>query len=294
MNDSNAAGNASPGAGNQTCIIKPVVFPTTGQPHVGTVPMGTPWVQPGVGYPPPGDFVPYPAQPLPGASPFPPVSPEEQEKAKRVMDELAKRVAAAKKDKAMLGDSGYERIEADLYQTPPENVDVLFEFFQPVSHLIWEPACGEGYIAKRIMELGYETWSSDLHDYGWGTPNTDFLLTTKMPNPNIRTIVTNPPYDELAEQFIRHALKLTEPVKGQVVMFLRNEFDCGKGRMDLFGKPPFHAKIVVTKRPRWIAGSKGSPRHNYSWFIWDWRHVRGPAATYYQHPSFAKPLRAHQ
>ena len=27
--------------------------------------------------------------------------------------------------------------------------------------------------------------------------------------------------------------------------------------------------IVLTKRPRWIKESKGAPRHNYSWFVWD-------------------------
>jgi hypothetical protein len=204
--------------------------------------------------------------------------------------DILRRKVAANRDAAMLGDSGYERIEADFYPTPPENVDCLLEHFAPhgAPNLIWEPACGKGDISLRLMDYGFETWSSDLHDQGYGTPGMDFLMQAGLPNPNVRSIITNPPYaDGLAEKFARHAIKLMQPVRGQVAMFLRNEFDCGKNRMDLFGLPPFHKKIVVTKRPRWIAGSTGSPRHNYAWFIWDWRHKAGSGGIAYSHPDFA-------
>lgn len=204
--------------------------------------------------------------------------------------EELRRQIAARKDSAMLGDSGYERIEADFYPTPPENVDCLLTHMLPQG-LVWEPACGDGAISKRLMEFGYETWSSDLHDHGFGTPNMDFLKTTDLPNSKVRCIITNPPYGELVEKFINHALNLMEPVRGQVALFLRNEYDCGSRRMSLFGMPPFHKKIVVTKRPRWIEGSTGSPRHNYAWFVWDWRHVKGPASIVYSHPSTATPAR---
>lgn len=239
-----------------------------------------------------------------------------------------RRIIAGRKDAAMLGDSGYERIEADFYPTPPENVDCLLEHVQPFMNmatpkdghlLIWEPACGKGDISTRLMDFGYEAWSSDLHDQGFGTPGMDFLAQTKLPNPDIRAIITNPPYETidlkearwahlaplaakygmtgkvgLAELFVRHSLALMQPVRGQVAMFLRNEFDCSKGRMDLFGLPPFHKKIVVTKRPRWIEGSTGSPRHNYAWFVWDWRHKAGPAAVTYSHPDSAPgPITKH-
>jgi hypothetical protein len=206
------------------------------------------------------------------------------------MRETLRRKIAAARDTAMLGGSGYERIEADFYPTPPENVDCLLEHFIPHGgrHLVWEPACGKGDISMRLNEYGLETWNTDLHDQGFGIPGIDFLAQTTLPNPNIRTIITNPPYaDGLAEAFVRHAIKLMEPVRGQVAMFLRNEFDCGKGRMELFQLPPFHRKVIVTKRPRWIAGSTGSPRHNYSWFVWDWRHKSGSAGISYSHPDFA-------
>jgi hypothetical protein len=203
-----------------------------------------------------------------------------------VMRDNLKRRIAAKRDKAMLGESGYDRIDADYYPTPPENVDCLLQYIIPVGK-IWEPACGKGDISERLMDFGYETWSSDLYDHGYGTWDMDFLAQMQLPY-ECKSIITNPPYaDGLAEKFVRHALKLTQPVKGQVAMFLRNEFDAGKGRMDLFSMPPFHKKIVVTKRPRWIEGSTGSPRHNYAWYVWDWRHVKGAATIAYAHPDFA-------
>jgi hypothetical protein len=210
--------------------------------------------------------------------------------------DIMRRKIAAGRDSSMLGESGYARIEADFYPTPPENVDCLLQHFAPHGgkNLVWEPACGRGDISKRLMDFGFETWSSDLFDQGFGTPGMDFLKRTDLPNPLIRSIITNPPYaateeypEGLAEAFVRHALELMKPVRGQVAMFLRNEFDCGKKRMPLFSLPPFHKKIVVTKRPRWIEGSTGSPRHNYAWFVWDWRQKAGAAAIAYSHPDAA-------
>jgi hypothetical protein len=204
--------------------------------------------------------------------------------------EEIRRQAAARRDSSMLGDSGYERIEADFYPTPPENVDCLLSAI--VLHRdVWEPACGNGSISQRLVQFGHSVVSTDLHDHGFGLPGLDFLKADCIPQTGVRAIVTNPPYGDLVEPFIEKALELMEPVKGQVAMFLRNEWDCGVRRMSLFGLPPFHKKIVVTKRPRWIAGSTGSPRHNYAWFVWDWRHVRGAASIVYSHPDKAQPLR---
>lgn len=235
-------------------------------------------------------IIPTISPPLPVWGPTVIETPEFTEQLNELRIDAAKRKVAAAKDSTMLGDSGYERIEADFYPTPPENVDCLLEHITP-NGLVWEPACGDGAISKRLLDFGYETRSSDLYDQGFGTPNRDFLETTGLPNPSVRSIITNPPYaDGLAEKFVRHALELMEPVKGQVSMFLRNEFDSGKTRMDLFNQPPFHKKIIVTKRPRWIAGSTGSPRHNYAWYCWDFRHVKGAASIVYSHPASAKPV----
>lgn len=203
--------------------------------------------------------------------------------------ELILRKIAARKDAAMLGDSGYERIEADAYFTPPENVDCLLEHVT-LHKVVWEPACGDGAISQRLIDYGHEVFSSDLYDYGMADAKTglDFLTTTSADLPiDCRAIVTNPPYGDMVEKFIRHALMLMKPVRGQVAMFLRNEYDASKGRMDLFSLPPFHKKIIVTKRPRWVVGSTGSPRHTYAWYVWDFRQTSGHGSISYSHPDFA-------
>ena len=95
------------------------------------------------------------------------------------------------------------------------------------------------------------------------------------------SIVTNPPYDQ-AEVFIRRALELTKPARGMIAMLLRNEYDCAMSRVDLFRKAPFALKLVLTKRPRWFKNDIASPRHNFAWFVWDWRQVGLPVIRYGQ------------
>lgn len=198
---------------------------------------------------------------------------------------------AATRDGAMLGQVKYERREADFYATPPEYVDCLAHIVDLNGRTIWEPACGEGHISKRLLTAtSAKVYSTDLHDRGYGRGGIDFLRATSTPR-NTDAIVTNPPYGDLAEAFVRKAIELMQPVGGMVAMFLRNEWDCSaEDRPDLFeGHPAFATKIVTTKRPRWIEGSTGSPRHSYSWFVWDWRHGGLPTIRYI-HPKNARPI----
>lgn len=202
---------------------------------------------------------------------------------------------AARKDPAMSGQLVYERREGDLYPTPPENLDCLMSYLNFEELAVWEPACGEGHLSKRMLDFGMPVVSSDIYHRGYGSGGFDFLglrclpraVTDVSEDMNRRSaIITNPPYfDDMPEQFIRHALKLTHVRGGLVAMFLRNEYDMAStGRVDLFeGHPAYAMKICVTKRPRWIEGTKGSPRHNYAWYVWDWKHG-GRATVHYIHP----------
>lgn len=201
-------------------------------------------------------------------------------------------------DPCMLGEPQFERVEGDFYPTPPENLDCLAHFLRLRHLMVWEPACGQGHLSKRLAQLSAGVISTDLYDRGFGKAGIDFLKCPTMPGlARARAealdpaIITNPPYGDLAEQFIRKALELTKLSNGVVAMFLRNEYDCAKERMDLFRQHPFAMKIIVTKRPRWIEGSKGSPRHTYAWFVWDWRQLAGrQAVIHYIHPNEARSL----
>lgn len=189
---------------------------------------------------------------------------------------------------AAMGDLGYERKKADFYPTPPWVTEaVLPSLFGPAYDItrntrVWEPACGMGDIVLVLRNHFNAVEASDLHDYGFRPSIFDIdFLKTSVHTPGL--IITNPPYGDIAEDFIRHALKSTERFGGTVAMLLRNEYDCAKGRVDLFtAESPFSQKVVLTSRPRWIEGSTGAPRHNYAWFIWSWAHVgMDPIVTYH-------------
>jgi hypothetical protein len=40
---------------------------------------------------------------------------------------------------------------------------------------IWENACGEGHLSKELIKQGYQVYSSDLIDRGYGMNPIDFL-----------------------------------------------------------------------------------------------------------------------
>lgn len=210
---------------------------------------------------------------------------------------------AMKKDPSM-GPSEYARIPDELYQTTPDNIDCIATLLDFNDEVIWECACGDGNISKRLYEItGNVPISSDLRDRGFGVGNVNFLnddytLTDHYGIDQPTMIFTNPPYEKrkgekysLAEQFVRKALTLMKPVNGKVIMFMRTEFDTAKNRKPIFeDHPAYKMKLIVTKRPRWIVGSTGSPRHSYSFYVWDWSHDGSPAQVRYLHPDDADPI----
>lgn len=169
-------------------------------------------------------------------------------------------------------DSGYERKERDLYETPWWVTAALINGHLRKFEKIWEPACGSG---KMVDALGIVDSEIIATDIGSGD---DFLTYFSAPD-GVEAIVTNPPY-VLAQEFIEHALKLMEP-EGCVAMLLRTDFDHAKTRAHLFaGCRAFAKKLVLTKRIKWFEDSKGQPSFNHAWFIWDWKHEGPPTLAY--------------
>ncbi len=96
------------------------------------------------------------------------------------------------------------------------------------------------------------------------------FLTAPIP-PEVKHVVTNPPH-RLAQEFIERGLEVIAETGGKAAFLLRHEYDCAARRVDLFEHPAFARRLILTKRPRWIEGSTGSPRHNFAWFVWDAAH----------------------
>ncbi len=171
-------------------------------------------------------------------------------------------------------ESGYERKERDLYETPEWVTHAL------VSHLprppqlgVWEPACGSG---KMVAALGVLDCPIDGTDISLN-PEHDFLLADSALD--FDAIITNPPY-QLAQEFIEKSLELMA-CDGVVAMLLRTDFDHAKTRQHLFsGCRAFAKKLVLTKRIKWFEESKGQPSFNHAWFIWDWKHRGAPTLAY--------------
>lgn len=169
-------------------------------------------------------------------------------------------------------DSGYERKERDLYETP-EWVTLAIKPHLGNTQKVYEPAAGGGKMVSALSGMGLLVEADDISE------GRDFL---KCPYTDCDAIITNPPYI-LATEFIEHALRLTYP-RGKVIMLLRTDFDHAKTRAHLFsGCAAFAKKIVLTKRIVWFeaaAGKSAAPSFNHAWYVWDWRNKHAPTLVY--------------
>lgn len=133
--------------------------------------------------------------------------------------------------------SGYARIPRDTYVTPRWVYEALY---------------------------AVEPWAKEAWDCAPIDADFDFLASNYWPSDRI---ATNPPFN-LAAEFCRHAVSIAR----KVAMLLPMEFDCAKGRRDLFADSrDFKAKYVLTKRIRWenLEQKRAGPSNNHAWYIWD-------------------------
>lgn len=167
--------------------------------------------------------------------------------------------------------SKHERQIDDYYATDPSAVDPLIPFL-PDTDVIWECACGEGHLSKRLLDLGFVVRSTDLVNRGYGEPNINFLKTTKEDYQG-QIILTNPPY-KYAQEFVEHALKITNQ-GNYVCMFLKVLFLEGQKRKKLFEEHPPYKMLVFSKRKDCAINGdfkgleeRGGGALAYAWFIW--------------------------
>ena len=166
-----------------------------------------------------------------------------------------------------------DRETNDYYATDPIAIDGLKSVWD-IPHTVWECACGQGHLSKRLIELGHNVYSSDLIDREYGTGNLDFLQQNELPD-NCKCILTNPPYNK-ATEFVLHSLNLL-PEHGYCVMLLKTTFLEGKKRYnELFSKNPpkyifqFVGRIICAKNgdfEKMIKGGGGA--QSYAWFVWE-------------------------
>lgn len=156
------------------------------------------------------------------------------------------------------------REDNDFYKSPSHIIDDLLNKIE-IKGSVWENACGDGVLSKRLKELNYEVYSSDLINRGYGEIN-NFLLNNKLYK--VDNIITNPPY-KYAKEFI---LKSLEVVNGKVCMLLKIQFLETKNRYDdLFILNKLEKVLVYSKR---LSIGKGGNEYKsgmmtFAWFIFD-------------------------
>lgn len=168
-----------------------------------------------------------------------------------------------------------ERQAEDYYATEPRAIDLLFaeEEFPGV---IWECACGEGHLSKRMAELGAEVVSTDLVDRGYGEAPVDFFSVKTARGDHI---VSNPPY-KLAQQFCEHGLSLL-PEGGKMAMFLKVLFLEGQKRKKFFAQYP--PKTIYVSSSRMACAKNGdfvnlgASAVAYAWFVWEKGYTGAPS-----------------
>ncbi|KKX24349.1 hypothetical protein FDR95_23580 [Rhizobiaceae bacterium LC148] len=168
----------------------------------------------------------------------------------------------------------------NFYQTPAVATISLLAF-ESFSSTIWEPACGAGAISRVLEAQGYDVILSDLVDRGTiseaGDVQSvgDFLLSKPEGEGEGPDIVTNPPYGEVLNAFVAHALRVHKPRK--LALLLNLNFKCGFADDDrnfvMDECPPSRVYVFKRRLPMMhregYDGPKASSRMNTAWFVWE-------------------------
>ena len=157
-----------------------------------------------------------------------------------------------------------DREENDFYPTPDNATQSLLDR-QKFDGNIWECACGNGAMSKLMINNGYDVYSSDLIDRGFGETGIDFLQSTKQAD----NIVTNPPFN-LATEFTTHAFTLA---RKKVVMLSKISYLEGvKRREQIFNKRKLEKVLIFSRRVPFKKESSNKLAGGlmaFGWFIYD-------------------------
>ncbi|OAN53878.1 methyltransferase [Paramagnetospirillum marisnigri] len=158
----------------------------------------------------------------------------------------------------------------DYFPTPPWATRALCERVV-ASGLIgglsaWEPACGNGHMARPLAEYFGSVTASDVHPYGFGQV-MDFLFPSPPPvEPD--WIITNPPF-RLAAEFVHRGLGIA---RQGVAMLVRTAFLEGVERhASLFSVHRPWAVMQFAERVPMVKGrldKSSSSATSYCWIVW--------------------------
>lgn len=160
---------------------------------------------------------------------------------------------------------GFEREKDDFYPTDPALTKALLKV-ETFAGGVWEPACGDGAMARVIEAQDIPTVSTDLVYRGYGRGGVDFLRTRSLRAPNV---VTNPPFKHWLA-FAEHALELRA---NKVVLLGRLLLLEGWERSEVFRRTEL-SRVWVVGRAKMLPPGAEDKGHSgmicFAWFVWDW------------------------
>jgi hypothetical protein len=163
------------------------------------------------------------------------------------------------------------RPEDDFYPTPSGATLGLLEV-ERFTGPIWEPACGQGHITEVLLKNGFQVWSSDKIDYGYGDETKDFFSYYRRMSP---TIITNPPFKR-AVDFAKKALELRVD---KIALLLKLAFLEGVERSYWLEESGLRRVFVF--RNRLTMARNGEPLQSggmiaFAWYIWELGYTGQP------------------
>ena len=157
-----------------------------------------------------------------------------------------------------------DREKDDFYPTPENATQALLDS-QKFEGDIWECACGNGAMSKLMLKAGYDVYSSDLINRGYGEFGIDFLKSDRKAD----NIITNPPFN-LGTEFTVQALKLA---RKKVVMLSKLSYLEGIKRRELiFNQNKLEKVLIFSKRvpfKKAESTTKAAGLMAFGWFIYD-------------------------
>ncbi len=181
----------------------------------------------------------------------------------------------------------------DFFPTPPWATrafmhEILLARLATPRSRVWEPAAGEGHMAKILAEGFDEIFGSDVHDYGEGYSQGSFVgggFDQAQAPWAADWIITNPPFN-LAIEFALRAMQ--EATVGVALLVRSNWAEGGERYRDLFAPYPPTLIAQYAERVPMVAGRydpEASTATSYAWFVWtraSWRGLGVRAGTQFE------------
>jgi hypothetical protein len=192
--------------------------------------------------------------------------------------------------------SAYERKENDFYATPSD-LAISLALALPrlgvdLPRVALDPCGGDGALRRCLTPFGVDVRLTDLYPEMY--PSADGYLTGQaldasdvehlryafaLAGADCTAVITNTPHN--TREACAVVSNLIALVEGQRVDFVaalfRSIWGAEPGRLHLLNRPSFYGEILCCWRPRWIAGSEGSPMHAYAWYVWRKTPRSGPS-----------------